>query len=59
MMQPSPGLCGMHPKPNSTGILLAGQEARIVREDGSEAGYNEPGELWLKGMLAHGVARKG
>lgn len=25
-------------------------EARIVREDGSEAGYNEPGELWLRGM---------
>lgn len=33
----------------SCGILMPGMEARIVREDGSEAEYNEPGELWLKG----------
>lgn len=32
-----------------TGILLCGMEARIVREDGTEAGYHEPGELWVKG----------
>lgn len=30
-------------------MLLPGMEARIVREDGSEAGFNEVGELWLKG----------
>ncbi|TFY78134.1 hypothetical protein EWM64_g5883 [Hericium alpestre] len=32
-----------------TGILLPGCEARIVREDGSEAGYDEPGELLVRG----------
>jgi long-subunit acyl-CoA synthetase (AMP-forming) len=35
--------------PDSTGILYPGMEARIVREDGSDADTNEPGELWLKG----------
>ena len=24
-------------------------EGKIVREDGTEAGVNEPGELWLRG----------
>nr|BAR45486.1 long chain acyl-CoA synthetase [Gelatoporia subvermispora] len=33
----------------AVGILLPGQESRIVKEDGSEAGYNEPGELWVRG----------
>lgn len=32
-----------------TGILLPGMEARIIREDGSEADYNEPGQLLLRG----------
>ena len=36
-------------KPGSVGLLLPGVEARIVRDDGMFAGYNEPGELWLKG----------
>ncbi|RPD62445.1 acetyl-CoA synthetase-like protein [Lentinus tigrinus ALCF2SS1-7] len=36
-------------KPGSVGLLLPGVEARIVRDDGTLAGYNEPGELWLKG----------
>lgn len=35
--------------PGSAGILLPGYEARLVRADGSEAGINEPGELWLRG----------
>ena len=35
--------------PNSAGILLSGCNARLIRADGSEAGTNEPGELWLKG----------
>ena len=39
---------GVPPVPRSTGILLPGYEARIVREDGSDADYNEVGELWLK-----------
>ncbi|KAJ3484237.1 hypothetical protein NLI96_g5759 [Meripilus lineatus] len=51
LRKPVPGILGgQQPKRNSTGILLPGMEARIVREDGSEAGYNEPGELWLRGM---------
>lgn len=35
--------------PESTGALIPGMEARTVREDGTEADYNESGELWLKG----------
>jgi len=35
--------------PGSMGVLLPGMEARVVREDGSEAEFNEVGELWLKG----------
>ncbi|KAJ3711570.1 hypothetical protein C8R42DRAFT_688954 [Lentinula raphanica] len=35
--------------PGSTGILLPGMQARLVREDGTEADYNEVGELWLNG----------
>ncbi|KAJ3980433.1 hypothetical protein F5890DRAFT_1541611 [Lentinula detonsa] len=35
--------------PGSTGILNSGMRARVVREDGSEADFNEVGELWLKG----------
>jgi len=33
----------------SAGVLLPGMEGKIVKEDGSEAGVNEAGELWLKG----------
>ena len=36
-------------KPGSVGLLLPGVEARIIRDDGTLAGYNEPGELWIKG----------
>ncbi|TFY65785.1 hypothetical protein EVG20_g5303 [Dentipellis fragilis] len=32
-----------------TGILLPGMEARILREDGSDAGLREPGELYVRG----------
>lgn len=32
----------------STGVLLPGMEARLLRDDGSEANVNEPAELWLK-----------
>lgn len=48
--KPSPGTLGGRVKgvPGSVGILMPGVEARILREDGSEAGLNEPGELWLR-----------
>ncbi|TFY71710.1 hypothetical protein EVG20_g1296 [Dentipellis fragilis] len=34
---------------NMTGILPPGMEARIIREDGSDADFNEVGELYLRG----------
>jgi long-subunit acyl-CoA synthetase (AMP-forming) len=34
--------------PGSVGILLAGIEARVVREDGRLAALNEPGELYIR-----------
>lgn len=46
-----PGLFSgkVDPVRGMTGILLAGMEARIVREDGTEAMYHEPGELLIRG----------
>ncbi|OAX33941.1 acetyl-CoA synthetase-like protein [Rhizopogon vinicolor AM-OR11-026] len=42
-------------KPGSTGILLPGVEARVVREDGTLAAVNEPGELHVRsGCVALG-----
>ena len=38
--------------PDSLGVLLPGTEARLLREDGSEAGYNEPGELYVRAGTA-------
>ncbi|CDO75535.1 hypothetical protein BN946_scf184776.g1 [Trametes cinnabarina] len=35
-------------KPGSAGALLPGYVARVVKQDGTLAGYNEPGELQLK-----------
>ncbi|KAJ7878869.1 hypothetical protein B0H14DRAFT_2711162 [Mycena olivaceomarginata] len=44
------GMPGMGPPPpNTAGILLPGLEARIVREDGTDAARGEVGELWLRG----------
>ena len=34
---------------NTAGILIPGVEARIVREDGADVEYGEPGELWVTG----------
>lgn len=34
--------------PGSLGFLIPSVQARLLREDGSSAGYNEPGELWIK-----------
>lgn len=36
--------------PGSAGVLLPGMEARIVRDDGSDADVNEVGELYLRGL---------
>ena len=33
----------------STGVLRPSMEARIMRDDGTDANINEPGELWLRG----------
>ena len=49
MTKPKPGQFGLPYDPKCTGTLLPGQVARIVREDGSNADFNEPGELWVKG----------
>lgn len=47
--RPAPGQFGIQPDEMYTGILIPDQEARIVREDGSEADFDESGELLLKG----------
>jgi acyl-CoA synthetase (AMP-forming)/AMP-acid ligase II len=48
--KPAVGVLGGRVKsvPGSAGILLPGVEARILREDGTETSFHEPGELWLK-----------
>lgn len=47
---PYPGVLDGRAKhvPGSTGILLPGMEARILRPDGSDTELNEPGELWIR-----------
>lgn len=37
------------PVPGSCGVLVPGMEGKIVRDDGTEADVNEPGELWVRG----------
>jgi long-subunit acyl-CoA synthetase (AMP-forming) len=51
MVLPLPGMFGgrVDPVRGMTGILCPSLEARILREDGSEADYNEIGELILRG----------
>ncbi|KAF9451827.1 acetyl-CoA synthetase-like protein [Macrolepiota fuliginosa MF-IS2] len=51
LFQPFPGSLNGRFKENimATGTLIPGMEARIVREDGTEADWNEVGELWLRG----------
>lgn len=49
IIQPFPGvLGGLKRLTGCTGILLPGMEARIVRDDGTDADFDEPGELWLQ-----------
>ena len=43
------GLLEVKHAPSSSGVLAPGVEGRIVREDGTEADYDEPGELWVHG----------
>lgn len=40
---------GYKPVDGSVGLLLSGLQARIVREDGTDASIGEAGELWAKG----------
>lgn len=47
--RPVPGLFGLHAPAGCAGLLIPGVEARIRRPDGSEADFDEPGELWVKG----------
>ncbi|VDC07171.1 unnamed protein product [Peniophora sp. CBMAI 1063] len=39
----------IQPTPGLTGVLIPSMRARIVREDGSDAEFDEPGELLLQG----------
>ncbi|KAG5652306.1 hypothetical protein H0H81_005456 [Sphagnurus paluster] len=50
IVQPYPGILGGKLKhiPGSTGVLLPGMEARIVRDDGTEAEVGEVGELLVR-----------
>ncbi|TFY69544.1 hypothetical protein EVJ58_g346 [Rhodofomes roseus] len=49
--QPGPNMFGgrIPAVLGSAGVLQPGMEGKIVNEDGSEAGVNKPGELWLRG----------
>ncbi|KAH9975617.1 amp dependent CoA ligase [Russula compacta] len=51
LMLPFPGTHGgrVNPVRGMAGILAPSLEARILREDGSDAGYSEIGELILRG----------
>ncbi|KAJ7174028.1 hypothetical protein C8R43DRAFT_634614 [Mycena crocata] len=50
MTRPIEGMLGMGAPPTHvTGILLPGLEARVMRDDGTDAAADEVGELWLKG----------
>src|SRR5258708_352901 len=40
---------GYKPVDESLGLLMPGLQARIIREDGTDGGVGEPGELWVKG----------
>jgi len=51
IMQPLSGMLGgkLQRIRGCAGVLSAGMEGRIVRDDGTEADFNEAGELWLRG----------
>ncbi|EKM52103.1 uncharacterized protein PHACADRAFT_262572 [Phanerochaete carnosa HHB-10118-sp] len=45
---PPDGLYGLKVPDTSCGLINSGAEVRTVREEGSEADVDEPGELWVK-----------
>lgn len=49
LSQPTRGALGRPAVFGSTGILLPGQEARILHEDGTEADVDEVGEMYIRG----------
>ncbi|KAI0036569.1 hypothetical protein K488DRAFT_82009 [Vararia minispora EC-137] len=50
VVQPFPGtIPSVTEAPGFTGVLLPSMKARVVREDGSDAGWDEPGELLICG----------
>jgi long-subunit acyl-CoA synthetase (AMP-forming) len=51
LLLPVPGMFGgrVDPVQGMTGILCPNLEARILREDGSDADYDEVGELIVRG----------
>ncbi|KAJ7160267.1 hypothetical protein C8R46DRAFT_1177911 [Mycena filopes] len=50
LTRPMEGMLGMgKPPPYTTGILLPGLDARIMRDDGTAVAPGEVGELWLHG----------
>ncbi|KAK7682380.1 hypothetical protein QCA50_014585 [Cerrena zonata] len=48
-MKPAPGYLDTPTPSGSCGILVPGVQARIVKEDGTDAALNEPGEIWVRG----------
>ena len=40
---------GFKPIQGSVGLLMPDLEAKIVREDGTDGGVGEVGELWVRG----------
>jgi long-subunit acyl-CoA synthetase (AMP-forming) len=49
IVQPAFGILGRTCFAESVGILAPGQEARILRDDGTEADFDEVGEMYLRG----------
>ncbi|KAF9004607.1 hypothetical protein BDQ17DRAFT_1240838 [Cyathus striatus] len=47
--QPQPGVLGVERISGSAGILLPGMEAKVMRDDGTDAEVDEVGEVWLRG----------
>lgn len=47
--KPPDGLFGLRVPQGTCGLLTSGAEARLVLDDGTDAGIGEVGELWVKG----------
>ena len=46
--KPPTGIFGLTVPDSTCGLIYPSVEVRTVREDGSEADVDEPGELWVK-----------